>query len=69
MEFVLIRRELSKDQYSEMTQYDLNKLVNYYNGRLVDIEKYADKVILVISAPSTWKTLLLSALLIPYRFI
>lgn len=69
MEFVLIRRELSKDQYSEMTQYDLNKLVNYYSGRLVDIEKYADKVILVISAPSTWKTLLLSALLIPYRFI
>lgn len=69
MEMVVIEKHLSKDEYERMTKNDIRRLVDFYSGTLTDIVYKDDDVVLIISAPSTWRCLLLHALLIPYRYI
>lgn len=69
MEFVLIKYKLAKKKYEAMTQSQLNRIVSFFSGHLMNVEEHDDVVILLISAPSTWRTLVLHELLIPYRYI
>ncbi len=68
METILIKHNISNNDFNRMAKKDINKIVNFYSGRLVRIEQSDDKIILIISAPSTWKYILMNSMLLPYRF-
>ena len=66
MEFVEVRVELTLDEYNDKL---VNDIVRIHSGRLKDTVFDDDKVVLIISAPSTWKILLMQAILGPYRYV
>lgn len=69
METVLIKREIEKERYNNMSDDTISSIVRAYSGRLVDIEDKGDVVVLHIIAPITWSTCLLNNILLPYRYI
>lgn len=69
METVLIKHEIEKERYNNMSDDTISSIVRAYSGRLVDIEDKGDVVVLHIIAPSTWSTCLLYNILLPYRYI
>lgn len=69
MEFVLVKHKIDRDRYEAMSDDDISKLVRAYSGRLIKIEQREDSMVLHISAPSTWQTILLNSVLSPYRYI
>ena len=66
MEFVRIEHSIPIKEYNEA---HVNRIVNMYSGQLVDTIFDDDTVTLVIFAPSTWRTIMMNNVLLPYRYI
>ena len=65
MDFVEVRVELTLDEYNDKI---VDSIVKTHSGKLKDTIFDDDKVVLIISAPSTWKILLMQSILGPYRY-
>ena len=66
MEFVRIEHSIPIEEYNET---HVNRIVNMYSGQLVDTIFDDNKVTLVIVAPSTWRTIMMNNVLLPYRYM
>jgi len=66
MEFVRIEHSIPIEEYNE-TRVD--RIVNMYSGQLADTIFDDDTVTLVIFAPSTWRTIMMNKVLLPYRYM
>ena len=69
METVLIKHEIEKERYNNMSDDTILSIVRTYSGRLINIEDKGDVIVLHIIAPSTWRICLLNNILLPYRYI
>ena len=65
MDFVEVRVELTLDEYNDKI---VDSIVRTHSGKLKDTIFDDDKVVLIISAPSTWKILLMQSILGQYRY-
>jgi len=66
MDFVTIQYRIN---LNELTNKNVERICRYYSGTLNDIVLNDDEAILIIVAPSSWRTIILNELLLPYRYI
>ena len=66
MDFVEVRVELTLDEYNNDKL--VKNVIRMHSARLKDTIFDDDKVILILIAPSTWRTLLAQSILGPYRY-
>jgi len=69
MEFVVVHTYIPLARWQRMSESDIDRVVSLYSGRLLSATCDGYEVTLEIAAPSTYKYILLNAVLLPYRYI